>query len=71
VPDYLSHLPRDPRNHEAPDEQYLYISDSAGYKLISHAPDDYADVSRKNPAMIDPVRPGWAYGFWTSDAEGW
>lgn len=71
VPDHLAYLPRDPREHDLPDQQYLYKSDGADYKLISHGPDDYATVSATHPEMIDPVRPGWAYGFWSDGAKAW
>lgn len=71
VPDHLSKLPRDPRCHERPDQQYLYKSDGVDYKVISHGPDDYAAVSVTTPEMIDPVRRGWAYGFWSEGAKLW
>lgn len=71
VPEYLPCLPRDPRNHDVPDQQYLYNSDGTDYKLISHAPWDEEVVKQKYPGMIDPVRPDWAYGFWTNGAQNW
>ncbi|MCE5310929.1 MAG: polysaccharide pyruvyl transferase family protein [Acidobacteriales bacterium] len=71
VPEHLPCLPRDPRNHEVPDQQYLYRSDGRDYKLISHAPWDDEIVRQRHPDMMDPARPGWAYGFWTSGAKNW
>lgn len=71
VPDHLERLPRDPRENDRPDEQYLYKSDGADYKLISHGPDDLAAVATAHPELIDPVRPGWAYGYWSAGARDW
>jgi hypothetical protein len=71
VPEYLEQLPRDPRGNDVPDQQYLYRSDGKDYKLISHSPEDYTFVRASRPELIDPVREGWAYGFWTEGAVGW
>jgi SAM-dependent methyltransferase len=71
VPEYLAELPRDPRNSDRPEQQYLYISDGQDYKLISHLPEDIAAVRQTHPELTDPVRDGWAYGFWTDGAAGW
>jgi hypothetical protein len=71
VPEYLRHLPRDPRCNDAPEQQYLYRSDGHDYKLISHSPEDYAYVKLWRPGLADPVREGWAYGFWTEGAISW
>ena len=66
VPNLLPQLPRDPRNHSKCDEQYIYSSDGKGYKLLSHNPNDFPSVVGAFPDMLDPSRPTWAYGFWTS-----
>ena len=71
VPAYLAELPRDPRYSDRPDQQYLYMSNGRDYKLISHQPDDVAAVRQIHPELTDPVRDGWAYGYWTDGAAGW
>jgi len=71
VPEYLSELPRDPRNTDLPEQQYLYRSDGRNFKLISHTPDDISAIRQTHPELIDPMRAGWAYGFWTDGAVGW
>jgi polysaccharide pyruvyl transferase WcaK-like protein len=71
VPEYLSQLPRDPRKTDHPELQYLYTSDGLDYKLISHLPEDIDAVGQAHPDTIDPVREGWAYGFWTDGAARW
>ncbi|PJA39288.1 hypothetical protein CO179_05630 [candidate division WWE3 bacterium CG_4_9_14_3_um_filter_39_7] len=68
VPDYLEFLPRDPRNHTDPTQQYIYRSnDGSSYKLLSHVPEDCTGVVAKHPELNDPVRVCWAYGYSTPD----
>ncbi len=71
TPDYVKELPRDPREDSNPEHQYLYKSDGEDYKIIAHRPDDFDVVTQEYPELIDPVRPEYAYGFWTSNAEKW
>lgn len=71
VPEYLPELPRDPRNHSDPSQQYLYHSDGQNFKLIAHGAEDSEQVTLHAPDLGDPVRPGWAYGFWTPAGASW
>lgn len=71
VPKYLDRLPSDPRNNNSGDDQYLYKSNGANYKLVAHSPDDCEQIKQVFPTLIDPVRDCWAYGFWTKNAERW
>ena len=71
APHYIQVLPRDPRMHTNNQQQYIYNSNGADYKLISHQPEDCDAVKRMNPALIDPNRNCWAYGFWTQGATNW
>lgn len=70
-PHYLVLLPEDPRGTTDQRFQYLYKSDGKDYKLICHAPEDFQIVARVHPDWIDPRRPSWAYGVWTSGAAQW
>ena len=69
VPKYIESLPRDPRNHKIPDEQYLYWSDGRDFKLLAHNTLDADVVAKVHPEMHDLVRPGRAFGVWSSNAE--
>lgn len=71
VPLYLNKLPRDPRMNTDPATQYLYRSNGADYKLISHSPADYDQVSSIYPGLIDQNPQRQAYGFWTENARDW
>lgn len=71
VPRFLPELPRDPRCSADPNQQYLYRSDGAEFKLIAHQPDDYACITAQHPDLADPARAGWAYGVWSAGAAGW
>jgi Bacterial type II secretion system protein G. len=71
VPDFMANLPRDPRMSDSGLHQYLYKSNGANYKLISHSPDDCGDVLKIFPKLIDPKRNCWAYGYWTPRAVNW
>ncbi len=71
APTYIPVLPRDPRNHTACGEQYIYNSNGADYKLISHSPEECSEVKAKYSNLIDPSRDCWAYGYWTSGAQTW
>lgn len=70
VPKYIDTLPRDPRNHNIPDEQYLYWSDGKDFKLLAHNTADAAVVAKTHPEMHDTIRPGRAFGAWSSNAAG-
>ena len=69
VPKYIDSLPRDPRNHTVPDEQYLYWSDGKDFKLLAHNTFDAAVVAKIHPEMHDAIRPGRAFGAWSSNGE--
>ena len=69
-PEFISQLPQDPRNNTVCAEQYKYRSDGTDYKLIAR-PEQCSVVKSKYPNLIDPMRDCWAFGFWTSGAEGW
>lgn len=69
VPNYIESLPRDPRNHKIPDEQYLYWSDGRDFKLLAHNTFDAAVVAKTYPEMHDAIRSGRAFGVWSTNAE--
>lgn len=72
VPDYIEKLPRDPRLLDNSDQQYLYMSNGANYKLIAYNPSNCGAVKNSYPLLIDPKRRGCqAYGFWTKRASRW
>ena len=71
VPEFLPSLPRDPRLLTHGSYQYLYRSNGANYKLISHGPDDCKEVFKAFPQIVDPVRHCWAYGYWTPKSARW
>lgn len=70
-PKYISKLPRDPRLHHDPTQQYLYTSNGANYKLIAHGAEDCIEVLENTPEFVDPQRNCHAYGFWTKKASDW
>ncbi|MDR3045110.1 MAG: hypothetical protein LBU75_12750 [Desulfovibrio sp.] len=51
--------------------QFLYKASGADHKLIVLNAPDAGMVSLFNPEERDPVRPWWAYGFWTPGAQSW
>lgn len=54
-------------NPVAAQSQYIYSSNGANYKLIYHNA-----VSMGVPSeFIDPTRPTWAFGTWSSGAAAW
>lgn len=58
-------LPIDPRNNGScwnNTAQYIYWSNGVDYKLISHVPESMQVPNN----LIDPLRPTWAWGWWTS-----
>lgn len=58
VPTYISVLPLDPKGTL---DGYLYLSDGANYKLLSHiSPESFPAVGN---VFYDPVRPTWAWKF--------
>jgi hypothetical protein len=76
VPDFMAELPRDPLvfpNNDGP--QYLYASDTEGYKLIavSGSGGRCGPEVEKQGIKIDPARNKevgcWGFGFWTPDYE--
>jgi hypothetical protein len=71
VPDYLTHLPRDPALVSDPNRQYLYRCDGHDFKLLCHGAEDCDAVRSFRPGILDPVRDGWAYGFWTGGGVSW
>lgn len=48
--------------HAQESRQYYYRSDGVDYKLLSHSPEDMVSI---DPSLIDPLRKGWAFGYWT------
>ncbi|MFA6897134.1 MAG: type II secretion system protein [Patescibacteria group bacterium] len=61
-------LPIDPRNNGScwnDQAQYIYYSNGTDYKLISHQPESMQVPS----SLIDPVRPTWAWGWWSPGAS--
>ena len=71
APQYISQLPREPRNITNCGSQYIYNSNGTDYKLIYHGPEDCAGVVVKYSNLSDPVRVCWAYGIYTPGAVGW
>jgi hypothetical protein len=72
APRYIEALPRDPELSEEATPQYLYRSDGAGYKIVSHGANaSTAIASRLDPEMVDPQRKSFAFGYWTENASGW
>lgn len=71
APQYIARLPADPRRDGLDTHQYLYMSDGADYKLLSHLPEDIDIVADKRPDMIDPNQTCSAYGYWTPGAVAW
>lgn len=62
-------LPRDPRMSCADTgAQYIYTSNGTDYKVISHLAQSMLGVPT---ALIDPVRPSYAFGFWSMGGAGW
>lgn len=54
-------------NPTAAESQYIYYSNGTNYKLIYHNA-----VSMGVPSeFIDPTRPTWAFGTWSSGASAW
>jgi hypothetical protein len=71
IPELGVALPIDPRDNgscwDSPGVgQYIYNSNGTDYKLLSHVPQ-----SMNVPAnLIDPARPTWAWGWWSSGGAG-
>ena len=70
VPEYLDFLPIDPRNSVNGSKNYIYKSNGKDFKFIIHGAPAY-DLDNLDNQLIDPRRPDWAYGVWTSGAENW
>lgn len=47
---------------------YIYRSSANGvdYKLLAHCDNLCAAVKQQKPAMVDPTRDCWGYGYWSS-----
>lgn len=71
LPEFIPELPVDPRNNDEDFQHYMYLSNGANYKLIAVTPSDFREVTARYPNVIDPVRPGSAYGYWTLNARAW
>ena len=69
--EFLPELPRDPARSNDPNKQYFYHSDGTDYKLVAHGSGDCAMARKNQPAMVDPARNCWAYGYWTPAAASW
>jgi hypothetical protein len=71
APKYINELPHDPRKSKDPGNQYMYKSDGKDFKLLAHRPVGMSDIVMTHPALADPVRPSWAFGYWTEGAKNW
>jgi peptidoglycan/LPS O-acetylase OafA/YrhL len=76
APKYIAELPRDPtRSDSSEAPQYMYRSDTKGYKLIAHSVgDDCGSAIERDGIRTDPRRTRedgtcWAFGFWTAGFE--
>lgn len=63
--------PIDPAASDEASRQYLYISDGQNFKVVAHGTEDAGYVAKARPEIMDPVRPSWAYGFWTEGGVQW
>jgi hypothetical protein len=71
APKYIGQLPNDPRKSRDASNQYMYKSDGIEFKLLAHHPLGMSEVVANHPELVDPVRPSWAFGFWTEGAKNW
>lgn len=71
VPTYMQSLPRDPKFHTDCNGQYIYLSNGTDFKLIAHDVEDVQNTINKSPSLKDPMRPTWAYGYWSPGAVAW
>jgi hypothetical protein len=75
VPDYLTSLPRDPRQDGNAYNQYIYKSNGADYKLLALVPEDCQYTVKHSPSLADGPRnvynQCYAYGYWTAQAKPW
>lgn len=71
APEYLKYLPRDPRNSITFEEQYLYQSNGANYKLTANHPLECDYLKEHHPELIDPTNHDCRYGYWTPTAKFW
>ncbi|EKE20357.1 MAG: hypothetical protein ACD_8C00013G0006 [uncultured bacterium] len=61
-------LPIEHRNSSNFFTAFIYCSDGGeNYKLINHAPETMGVPT----SLIDPVRPTWAWGWWTPGGAGY
>lgn len=71
TPKFIQKLPRDPRMHSVPHEQYVYRSNGANYILLAYNPPDCAHIYKRNPKLVPENRFCWAYGLWSARASNW
>ncbi len=72
APKFISKLPIDPRKSTSGSENYLYKSNGKDFKIIAHdVREDILFIGDDYPSIIDPIRKGWAFGFWTEGAKNW
>lgn len=71
VPYYMAEIPVDLRRDTASNVGYLYFSNGTDFKVIAHNPEDIECVLGNRPALRDPRRKTWAYGFWSAGSAQW
>lgn len=65
---YLSKLPIDPKWDDT-NRGYLYRSDGADYKIISHYTVETGIAT--NDPFYDPIRPTWAWAIYSPGGKNW
>lgn len=71
TPAHIPSLPLAPVSPQSCNNEYIYYSDGANYKLIWHGAENMSTVAQKYPQLIDPIRSTYSYGFWTPGAAAW
>lgn len=72
APEFIPVLPLDPAHSKESVPQYIYLSDGNNYKLLAHGPtQSWAYAKSLNPELVDPVRDGWGFGYWSEGARNW
>jgi peptidoglycan/LPS O-acetylase OafA/YrhL len=76
APKYIARLPQDPAMSNSNDDpQYMYRSDTKGFKLIAHGVGANCNAAVEQDGIrMDPARTRldgtcWAFGFWTEGFE--
>jgi peptidoglycan/LPS O-acetylase OafA/YrhL len=76
APKFIPELPRDPSlSNSGDDPQYMYRSDTKGFKLIAHGVGANCNAAveqggiKMDPARTKPDGSCWAFGFWTEGFE--